>query len=246
MPLWKHCSKSWCPRVPAASPFCGPGRERASHSSAVPIPRPAPSQVEGRLVSAMGTQKSLLLPLLAISWQYSGPVRALKRTRPLAVEMGRLCNKRALSRACCFCSQRRPPVLPATGPIACRHYHRPFDIPAGGPEIGVEQREEGGRAGRKGGLRRLCVVSFGSGIFLSPSRCPWTFGNMTGLLPKTRTRTSAIPTPEGCAAPSGGSEQPWRLPVLSSSETWKPNPVSLGLESQQFSSLPSPVAAPWL
>lgn len=155
-----------------------------------------------------------------------------------------LCDKRALCRACCFCSQRRPLVLLQLA-LACRLYHQPFDIPAGGPEIGVEAERGGGSAGRKEGLLRLCV-SLGSGISLSPSLCPCAFGNMTGLLPKMRTRKSAIPTLEGCATPSRGSEQPWRLPVLSSSATWKPNPVSLGLESQQFSSLPSPVAAPWL
>lgn len=46
-----------------------------------------------------------------------------------------------------------------------------------------------------------------------------------------RTPKSTIPPLEGCICPSlnTGSEQPWRLPVLSSSATWKQNPVTLGL-----------------
>lgn len=63
--------------------------ETASHSSAAPIPHPAPSQVEGRLDSPMGTQRSLFLHFLETPWQQSSPVIAFERTHPLALEMGR-------------------------------------------------------------------------------------------------------------------------------------------------------------
>ena len=89
------------------------------------------------------------------------------------------------------------------------------------------------------GLSPLVLVSSSS---LSPSLSlprACIFGSMAGFLPKVmRTLESAIPTLEGCAS---ASEQPWRLPVLSSMETEASLSRTLSLESQQrfsFLSLP--------
>lgn len=173
MPLLKPCSKSWCPQVPAAPPFCDPRRQRVSHSSAAPISHPAPSQVEGRLDSPMGTQRSLFVHFLETPWQQSSPVIAFERTHPLALEMGRpFVTKGPSAGPSAFTAHQQllhkgshlvPPaagplpwVFPTTGPSPACHYHQPFDIPAGGPEwCGGRKRKETVLGGRR---KALCCL----------------------------------------------------------------------------------------
>lgn len=216
MPLWKLCSKSWCPRVPAASPFCGPRRHRASHSSAVPIPRPAPSQVEGRLVSPMGTQKSLPCP----SWRFHGSVQALlEHVRGLNLWPWRWGDS----------VTKGPSAGPAASfflqlALTCRRYHQPFDIPAGGPEIGVEAERGRRQCWEEGRAPQvLCLLWF----WYLPLSLPLPLHFWQYDRPSAQDENSKV-----SHSHPGRLCHPERLPVLSSSATWKPNPVSLGLESQ--------------
>lgn len=161
MPLWKLCSKSWCPRVPAASPFCGPRRQSlplisCSHSSSCSEPG------GGEAGFPHGDPRVPALAPLEIPWQWSGPVRACRRTQPLALEMGRLSagpaasvHKGGPSSSCNWPS-----------PVAVTTNHLTFQLVA--QRLAWRQRGEGGSAGRKEGLLGLCV-SFGSGVSLPPS-----------------------------------------------------------------------------
>lgn len=82
------------------------------------------------------------------------PVIAFERTEPLALEMGRRFVTEGPPQghlltapvSNCFTKAVVPflllpppaPGLPCGWPLACLLYHQPFDIPAGGPESGVE------------------------------------------------------------------------------------------------------------
>lgn len=134
---------------------------------------PAPSQVEGRLVSPMGTQRFLLLHLLETPWQQSNPVIAFERTHPLALEMGRPFVKRGPSASTAHQQllHKGCHVLPllAPGPgstlqlapclPAITTNHLTFQLVA--QSLVWRQKEEGDHAGRKNGglLQALCCPS---------------------------------------------------------------------------------------
>lgn len=208
----------------------------------------------------MGTRKSLFSHLLETPWQQSSLVIAFERTHPPGLgDWKTLYNKRALAGPSAYTAHQQllhngchpiPPagalpwVCPAAGPLLACCYHQALDIPAGGPEPGVEAErgrkqywEEEGRAPSGSFFVPFGLMSSSSLPSLCPCAC--TFGNTTGLLPKlVRTAESAIPARMGCASPSLsiGSEQPWWLSVLSASAPWKQNPGSPGFfhwESQQ-------------
>lgn len=124
-------------------------------------------QVEERLVSPMGTQKSLFLHLLETPWRQSSPVIAFERTHPLVLKIGRCFLTKGPSGSSAYTAHQQllhkgchpvlpahplPWVHPAAGPLSTCRYCQPLDIPTGGPEPGVEAerrrrqyREEEGR-----------------------------------------------------------------------------------------------------
>lgn len=85
------------------------------------------------------------------------------------------------------CPHTLPWVHPAAGPLPTSCYCQPLDIPTGGPEPGVEagrgRRQYWEKEGRA--PSGSFFVPFGL-VSSSPSLrpCAYTFGNMTGLLPK--------------------------------------------------------------
>lgn len=224
----------------------------------------------------MGTQKSLFLHLLETPWRQSSPVIAFERTHPLVLKIGRCFLTKGPSGSSAYTAHQQllhkgchpvlpahplPWVHPAAGPLSTCRYCQPLDIPTGGPEPGVEAerrrrqyREEEGRP-PSGSFFFFFFRPFWFGVVFSPSLrpCAYTFGNMTGLLPKVaRTPKSAIPTLEGCASPSlsRGSSSPGGC-LCSSSAPWKQEScvsriLSLGVTAKVFSLLFPPVAAPWL
>lgn len=124
-----------------------------------------------------GDPEFLLLHLLELPRQQANPVIAFERTHPLALEMGRpfVTQGPSASTAISSCFTEAARFLPCwplalgrphSWPLACLPLHQPFDIPAGGPEAGVEAErgrqtcwEEEGRA------PSASLLSFSSGIF---------------------------------------------------------------------------------
>lgn len=134
--------------------------DRASHSSAVPIPRPAPSQVEGGWFPRGDPEVPALASPGDLVAVFS-PVRACARTQPLALEMGRRFVTKGPSAGPAASVHKDSPLFFLQLALACRRDHQPFDIPAGGPEVGVEAERGRRQCWEEGRApQALCLLWF--------------------------------------------------------------------------------------
>lgn len=190
-------------------------------------------RAEERLVSPMGTRKSLCSHLLETPWQQSSLGIASERTHTLALEIGRPCITKgplagpsaSTAHRGCFTMAVIPFLLPAPCPgstlqlapcwPAVTIKHLTFRLVA--PSLAWRRKRKETVLGRrrKGSFGLFYGPLWFYVVFLSPSPSlphSCTFGNMTGALPKLAgTPNSAIllrvvPAPlpaEGLSSPGG-------------------------------------------